>query len=145
MKNRIVLTIPATLAVIILFTYCKSKQKTTQSTTGNEAPKTATYPAPAAGPPLPPVTQGVPGEKELVEVKKMWPTATAEQLKAGHSIFYKECTGCHQPYNIVEFSVKKWMHEIDDMSPRAELTAVQKENLTKYILSYRAANAPAGK
>jgi hypothetical protein len=44
---------------------------------------------------------------------------------------------------IVPRSEKSWLHEIDDMSPKAELTAEEKLKLTKYILSFREANTPS--
>jgi len=83
-----------------------------------------------------------PTEKELTVAKKTWPSATLAELTEGRSIYKNQCKECHKNFTITKFSEKKWKHEIDDMSPKAKLTADQKEKLSKYILSYREANAP---
>lgn len=91
------------------------------------------------------LTPNMPGEKELTAAKKRWPDVTLDELNKGQAIFYNPCTSCHQAYDIPGFSEKKWLHEIDDMSPKANLSAEQKAQLTKYILSFRDANTIAGK
>ncbi len=84
-----------------------------------------------------------PSEKELSLAQKNWPNTTAEELKEGNSIYKNQCRECHKNFTITKFSEKKWKHEIDDMSPKAKLTEDQKLKLTKFILSFREANAPA--
>ncbi len=116
---------------VLIVVSCKSKQKSSGGGYGGASNKVSTL--------------NMPGDKELAEAKKTWGDVTIDELKKGQAIFYNECTSCHQPYDIVGFSEKKWKHEIDDMSPKAELTAAQKDQLTKYILSFRSANAVAGK
>jgi cytochrome c5 len=83
--------------------------------------------------------------KELAVAQKTWPSTTLEELKEGEAVYKNQCTQCHKNFTITKFSEKKWKHEIDDMSPKAKLTDVQKEKLSKYILSYREANAPVAK
>jgi cytochrome c5 len=85
----------------------------------------------------------LPGDKELAVAQKTWPTVSLEELKEGNSIYRNQCRECHKNFEITKFSEKKWKHEIDDMSPKAKLTADQKDKLTKFILSYREANAAA--
>lgn len=80
----------------------------------------------------------VPGEAELTAIKSKYPDATAAQLTEGHSIYTGACTNCHGQKNIFKRSEASWLHEIDDMSPKAKLTAAQKDALTKYILSMKA-------
>lgn len=87
----------------------------------------------------------IPGDAQLTAIKAKYPDATAEQLKQGHSIFIGACTNCHRQYNIFKRSEASWLHEIDDMSPKANLTAVEKDALTKYILSMKATQAPEAK
>lgn len=79
----------------------------------------------------------VPSEKQIELAQKRWTNTTAEEIKQGQNIFVTKCTECHGPYEIAGFSEKKWLHEIDDMSPKANLTADEKLKLTKHILSYR--------
>lgn len=114
----------ATISILALsLAYCKSKQKTVET-----PPAT---PVTAAGP------SKSPGEiqKEIVEAR--WPGTLEEELKEGQTIYTTKCTRCHKAYDITEFGEKKWLHEIDDMSPKAKLTAEEKLKLTKYVLSYR--------
>ena len=80
----------------------------------------------------------VPGEAQLTAIKAKYPDATAEQLTQGHSIYVGACTNCHKQKNIFKRTEAKWLHEIDAMSPKAKLTAAQKDALTKYILSKKA-------
>ncbi len=86
-----------------------------------------------------------PTEKELTTAQKTWPGTTLDELKEGQAIYKGQCTECHKNFTITKFSEKKWKHEIDDMSPKAKLTDAQKEKLSKYLLSYREANAPVQK
>ena len=80
----------------------------------------------------------VPGEAQLTAIKAKYPDATAEQLTQGHSIYVGACTNCHKQKNIFKRTEAEWLHEIDAMSPKAKLTAAQKDDLTKYILSMKA-------
>lgn len=109
-------------ALIISLAYCTSTKKTETKT---------------------PEVAFAPNEKQMEIVEKRWPSSTAEEVKEGQNIFVTKCTECHKAYEITKFSEKKWLHEIDDMSPKAKLTAEEKLKLTKYILSYREANAVA--
>lgn len=85
----------------------------------------------------------MPTEKELAIAQKTWPATTLEELKEGNTIYREQCSQCHKNFEITKFSEKKWKHEIDDMAPKAKLTAEQKEKLSKFILSYREANTVA--
>jgi cytochrome c5 len=113
-----------TLITVAIFglTYCKSKKTTITETTTDKTP--------------------VVGAKTLAElqleiVQSRWPNTLAEELSTGQTIYTTKCTECHKAHTIEKFNEKKWLHEIDDMSPKANLTADEKLKLTKYILSYR--------
>lgn len=84
-----------------------------------------------------------PSEKQMEIAQKRWSNTIADELKEGQTIYVTKCTECHKANKIERFSEKKWLHEIDDMSPKAKLTAEEKLKLTKYILSYREENAVA--
>lgn len=87
----------------------------------------------------------IPGEAQLTAIKAKYPDATTEQLNEGYSIYTGACTNCHGQKNIFKRSEASWLHEIDDMSPKAKLTAAQKDALTKYILSMKATQTPEAK
>jgi mono/diheme cytochrome c family protein len=80
----------------------------------------------------------IPGEVQLTAIKAKFPDATAQTLSEGYSIYTGACTNCHGQKNIFKRSEASWMHEIDDMSPKAKLTPAQKDALTKYILAMKA-------
>lgn len=104
---------------LVLFTYCKSKQKAVEQ--------------PAA-----PVASGKSaGELQMEIAQARWPGTVAEELKQGQVIYTTKCNQCHAAFEIERFGEKKWLHEIDDMSPKAKLNPEEKLKLTKYILSYR--------
>lgn len=109
--------------LLISLTYCKSKQKAAEPT-----------PAPST----PPVTASrSAGEIQMEIAQTRWPGTVATELSEGQVIYTTRCTKCHKAYDISEFGEKKWLHEIDDMSPKAKLNPEEKLKLTKYILSYR--------
>ena len=112
----------ALLAGILALSQCKSKQKT--------ATTAEVY---------------TPSEKQMAIVEQRWPQTGVAEVQQGQNIFVTRCTTCHGAKEITRFSEKKWLHEIDDMSPKAKLSAEEKLILTKYILSYREAFASAAK
>lgn len=106
--------------------YCKSKQKAVEAPVAPPTPPTAAAPATKSA-----------GDIQMEIATTRWPGTVADELKEGQTIYTTKCTGCHKAYDITEFGEKKWLHEIDDMSPKAKLTAEEKLKLTKYVLSYR--------
>lgn len=78
-----------------------------------------------------------PTSQQLEFANKRWAGSTQEELKEGQNIYTGKCTECHKNFPVEKFSEKKWLHEIDDMSPKAHLTADEKTKLTKYLLSMR--------
>ncbi len=115
------------LSILAFVLACKSKKLTTASATSS-----ATN-----------LTKMVPTDKELTTAKTIWAQSTIEELKAGQLIYFTKCNTCHENFEIVKFSEKKWYHEIDDMSPKAELSAAEKTKLTQYIISYLKTNKPS--
>ena len=73
--------------------------------------------------------------------EKRWPGVSAAELQAGSTIYTTKCTRCHGNFEITKFSESKWLHEIDQMAPKAKLSDAEKQQLTKHILSYREAYA----
>ncbi len=84
-----------------------------------------------------PATNIIPGDSELKAIQIKYPDATMAMLTEGHSIYTGVCTNCHGQKSIYNRSEASWLHEIDDMSPKAKLTAAQKDALTKYILAMK--------
>src|SRR5690349_11684120 len=73
-------------------------------------------------------------DKQLSIAQGRWPGATAEDIRRGHNIYTTRCVQCHGNFEITRFSEKKWLHEIDDMAPKANLLPEEKLDLTKHII-----------
>ena len=114
--------------ILLALAYCKGTKKT--STATNEAPlelkKTTTF---------------APSDKQLQIAQTRWANTTMDELVEGYAIYSTKCNKCHMLYDIMEFGEKKWIHEIADMAPKAELSKEETAKLTKHILSFREANA----
>jgi hypothetical protein len=82
-------------------------------------------------------------EQVLAVAQKRWAGTLQSELEEGKKIYTGPCTKCHELMLITKRSEKKWLHEIDEMAPKAKLTPEEKLKLTKYILSYREATEPA--
>ena len=109
------------LSAVLFLTYCKSTKTVAES-------------KPAAM---------VVDDKQMAVVKTRWPNTGPDDVNSGLTIYTTKCNKCHENQVITELSEKKWLHEIDDMSPKAKLNEDEKLKLTKFILSYREANTLA--
>lgn len=114
MRKKIIL-----FSVAFVLVYCHTKKKATETTTEKMV---------------------VSAKTPIQIAQKRWPNTTSEELVEGKTIFEGKCTKCHNAKRIETRSEKNWLHEIDDMSPKAHLTPEEKDKLTKYILSYREAH-----
>lgn len=124
MKN---IKYPLLAAALVFLAYCKSTKTTTSTTPVAEVVKPAGY---------------MPSAKQMEIVQVRWPGSVPAEVTEGQNIYVTKCAECHIAYDINEFSEKKWIHEIEKMSPKAHLTAEEKLKLSKHILSFREANAP---
>ena len=109
--------------LICLFESCKLNPQS-QSTTQTVHP--ALYPIDA-------------GTKSVAASR--WPETPVADLVKGQSIYYANCSKCHELPKIEQFSERKWIHEIDEMAPKAELSSSEKDLLSKYVLSFRDAHS----
>jgi mono/diheme cytochrome c family protein len=85
-----------------------------------------------------PAANIIPGDAELKAIQVKYADVTMQTLNEGYAIYTGACTNCHGKKNIFKRSEASWLHEIDDMSPKAKLTVAQKDALTKYILAMKA-------
>ncbi len=83
-----------------------------------------------------PVTYS-PSEAQLKMALGRWPGTTAAELQEGNKIYTTQCTRCHGNFPVEQFTEKKWLHEVDEMAPKASLSPEEKTKLTKYLLSMR--------
>lgn len=109
--------ISLSLFMLVFLANCKSTKETT-----NTAPAPAAY---------------VPTESQLKMALSRWPGTTAAELQDGNKIYTTQCTRCHGNFPVEQFTEKKWLHEVDEMAPKASLSSEEKTKLTKYLLSMR--------
>ena len=64
-----------------------------------------------------------------------WPGIDAETLDRGRSVYVARCSGCHNLYPPVSIEAAKWPGIVDDMSERSGLSAGQKEDLLRYLVT----------
>ena len=105
-------------ATLVLLVACKTKKESI----GVVAEPKSTY---------------LPAGPQIAAAEKRWPGTTATDLQTGNSIYTTKCTRCHGNFEVTQFSERKWLHEIDDMSVKANLSQDEKDKLTRYILSLR--------
>jgi mono/diheme cytochrome c family protein len=117
-------------AAVILAVACtpKASKSVASSNTGATAPA-----GPSGG--------SAPTEKELTAAKTKFADVSLDQLQKGHSIYFGACTKCHAPENPNKGSEGKWSHVLDEMAPKANLNADEKEAVWRYIMSVRLASA----
>lgn len=115
---------------------CKSKKATTTSTTTSTSTPVTTSPtgSSAASP------NGImmPTNEQVLAVRAKYPDVTVDELKEGYKIYTGVCTNCHGAKSIYKRDEAQWQHIIDDMAPKASLTALQTAQLTKYVFSIKA-------
>lgn len=81
-----------------------------------------------------------PGAEEVNAIQTKFPGVTIEQLTAGYKIYTEgACTKCHNSNNIYKYSVSAWTNILDEMSIKAKLTVTEKDEVSKYVLSIKAA------
>lgn len=78
-----------------------------------------------------------PSSEQLKFAENRWPGTVSAELLEGNKIYTNQCTQCHKNFPVEKFTEKKWLHEIDEMAPKAKLSAEEKTKLTKYLLSMR--------
>ena len=122
--------------ILLLFTASAFLFACTPKTSKSTA---ATSPAPAPATVSGPASSTEPTEANVTSAKAKFPDVTLDVLKKGHSLYYGACTRCHGAKNIVKRDEKEWVGILDDMAPKAHLTAEEKDAVWKYIMSVKLA------
>lgn len=56
-------------------------------------------------------------------------------LKQGRDIFTANCEKCHRLYMPKEFSESQWVHILDEMQPKAQITDAEKSKVLMFLLA----------
>ena len=134
MKKTIIL-----ISILTIFVGCKTTKKNsvTDSTTSTQV-ITETPAGPGL---LLKSSDGIypPGEAELTAIQVKYKEATLAQLQEGHTLYTKgACTNCHGPKNIYRYNELAWKDIIDDMALKAQLSALEKDAVSKYVFAIKA-------
>lgn len=82
-------------------------------------------------------TSTEPTDAQLTAAKTKFPSVTMDELKKGHSIYYGACTNCHGAKDIKSRSEEQWSGILDQMAPKANLTAQEKDAVWKYVTAVK--------
>lgn len=124
--------------VVIIGAACSTSKKSGASTTNNTTTSTNTTTTKSATDVA--ASKGIfaPGQEQLAAVQLKYKDVTLQTLSNGHAIYVGVCTNCHPAKSIYSRDEAKWERIIDDMAMKSQLTAVQKDELTKYVMSIKA-------
>ena len=79
------------------------------------------------------------------EARKAAADTTLASLTEGYSVYTGQaCTACHNAKGIYRIPEKEWLGIIADMAGKAQLSAAQKDALTKYVFAIKSTQ-PASK
>ena len=133
LKIAIVASLTLTIAACSVF----KKNKTTPTPPSTTVGATSSSPDPA---PAKKSKNGViaPGNEELTAIQATYKEVTLQTLTNGYTIYTGACTNCHDAMNIHTRTTEQWQNIIDEMAPRANLTATQKDAVYKYVLAIKA-------
>ncbi len=82
-----------------------------------------------------------PTDAQLTAAKTRFPDVTMEKLKEGHTIYFNgACVNCHGAQPIGNWDEKQWVGILDNMAVKAQLSAVDKDAVWKYIMSVKLAS-----
>lgn len=79
-----------------------------------------------------------PGNEELTALQSKYKELNMQTLKEGYAIYIGACTNCHNAKSIYSRQEESWQGIIDDMAPKAKLTATEKDAVYKYVLCIKA-------
>jgi mono/diheme cytochrome c family protein len=65
------------------------------------------------------------------------PANSSSAEDEGKRIYSEECVTCHVAEPIDNYSAQQWREIIEDMAPKAKLSAAEEAELLRYILSVR--------
>jgi cytochrome c5 len=66
-----------------------------------------------------------------------YPGVAVADILEGQKLYYSKCGKCHGLPEVESQTEAKWPEWMDDMAPKANLDAAQKEKTLKYVLSAR--------
>ena len=62
-------------------------------------------------------------------------TNSLTELKKGRELYVNNCASCHQLYAPNKYDSKTWIHNLDEMQPKAKITDEQKKLIFDYLVN----------
>lgn len=57
-----------------------------------------------------------------------------DQLKQGRELYVNRCASCHQLYMPNAYSPTEWVHNLEEMQPKAKITDEEKSLIYNYLV-----------
>ena len=77
---------------------------------------------------LPPLTPN-----QIGWASQRWPGADASTLEADRQLYRAKCSHCHSAVAPEKKSIYEWPHWLDKMTPKAKLSADERERIWRYL------------
>lgn len=75
-------------------------------------------------------------EDPLIAARARVPGITLQQLTAGSKIYTRDCSGCHQLHNPLEYTTEQWHPILTRMFVKAQLNdSATKALITNYVIA----------
>lgn len=72
------------------------------------------------------------------EANARWAGTSASDLEAGRAVMAERCSRCHAFPNVVREDEQEWPGIMEKMAKKAKLDSLQKEQVTHFIIAWRA-------
>lgn len=60
---------------------------------------------------------------------------SVENLKKGRELYVNNCASCHQLYAPNSYNEKEWIHNLDEMQPKAKISDDTKKLILDYLVN----------
>jgi len=79
-----------------------------------------------------------PTAAQIELARQRWPAVSPADLERGRSLYIARCGGCHNLFPPVTLSAVRWPEVLERMAAPARLTAVEREEVGRYLLAVTA-------
>ncbi len=76
-----------------------------------------------------------PTQDDVGLANKKWTNVTIEQLNAGFKFYTAKCSGCHFLPVPNEYSEKRWLMILPEMSEKSKLSHEEYDLIQKYVIT----------
>lgn len=74
-----------------------------------------------------------PTDAHVARARTRWPDTTRASLERGRELYVARCSGCHPLHPPSTQAPARWAALLDQMAPRARLTASERDLVLRYL------------